>query len=768
MRTIFHHLSIAIFVILCAFGVSRPSSAFAAVEQDPYAVSLEDLLKMSWAASNHGDYEELERITKAILAQHEQEAMAQSTSLSAFPSRDKVDDFRIMNNVATALFVHAESLMHRGLKEEAIAAFERLIKDYPYAQSWDASRGAFWSIAEKSKISICVIKGGDECDQGAPVSTSPATKPSLATPGTDDVIDYASYGVFSGIGTRDYKYTVTNPNVLLVAVGEGIFPNTGGVLKNPLYKEAFQAGRLSGTHWDFVNTPDLGAAYFKWATAPESPGIKLFYTGITFEKAGMYLEAVKAYHALIVHFPRTVGMTYWQTPWYPAQAAVGKIRNILRQHPELGYEYVGGKVRVLNGDDNDTKNDIFIIWPGEIRKKIGSEPARRKLGKPRRFLGGKKTKLIQYESGDWRMFVAGKPIMIKAITYMPTKVGQSPDNGTLENWMMQDGNHNGKPDSPYDSWVDKNQNNVQDADEPVVGDFQLMKEMGVNAIRVYNLPNTIDKKVLRDLYDNDGIMVIMEDFLGKYAIGSGADWATGTDYENPVHLKNMMEKIEQMVNEYKNEPYIMFWLLGNENNYGVASNADKKPVAYYKFVNAVAKRIKELDPDRPVAICNGDILYLDKFAKNAPEVDIFGANVYRGDYGFASYWDEVRRVTNKPAFITEYGAPAYSKMVSLDEAEEQQASYHRGALLDIEANSAGYAEGEGNALGGISFEWMDEWWKNYEPAKHDTKADVVGPFAGGYYFEEWFGLVGQGDGKSSPFLRHLRKSYYVYKSFWNK
>jgi len=82
------------------------------------------------------------------------------------------------------------------------------------------------------------------------------------------------------------------------------------------------------------------------------------------------------------------------------------------------------------------------------------------------------------------------------------------------------------------------------------------------------------------------------------------------------------------------------------------------------------------------------------------------------------------------------------------------------------ANSAGYAEGDGNAVGGIAFEWLDEWWKNYEPAKHDIKADVIGPFAGGYYFEEWFGLIGQGNGKNSPLMRELRKAYFVYKEYW--
>jgi len=33
--------------------------------------------------------------------------------------------------------------------------------------------------------------------------------------------------------------------------------------------------------------------------------------------------------------------------------------------------------------------------------------------------------------------------------------------------------------------------------------------------------------------------------------------------------------------------------------------------------------------------------------------------------------------------------------------------------------------------------------------------------------EEWLGICGQGNGVRSPFLRELRKSYFLYKELWN-
>jgi beta-glucuronidase len=730
---------------------------------------IEELVKLAWAASGKGDYAALDHIFDVGLKTYEQQAMLLHSNLTGFPPRDHIGDYQVMNDVATMHFIRAEALMHQGKNEESIALFKEIIREYPYSQAWDPSRGSYWSIADKSQASIDVMTGVEEQREEAQKNL-PLTLPKLVKTGKDKVVDYKKYGRFVAEGTKDFKFEMGRPSLLADAVGEGIYPNTADVLKNPEFKQLYKEGRLSGSHWDFVNTKDLEAAYFKWATAPENPGVKLFYTALIFEKSKMYLQAIKAYHALIVNFPKSVAVTYWQTPWYPAQAAVAKIKNILRLHPELGLTYRGGKVRVVNGNDNDTTNDIFVVWPGVIEKSTKDMVARSSqvFGQPKRELGGKKTRFVQYENGHWRMFVDGEPFLIKGITYSPTKIGQSPDKGTLADWMTEDTNHNGEADGPYDSWVDKNKNNIQDPDEPTVGDFQILKEMGANAMRIYHQPFEPDKAVLRDMYDRFGIGVIMGDFLGKYTNGSGADWATGTDYENPTHRANMMKSVEAMVKSFKDEPYVLMWVLGNENNYGVACNADKKPEVYYKFVNEVAKRIKELDPTRPVAICNGDTLFLDIFTKYAPDIDAFGANVYRGDYGFGSFWDQVRVSADRPAFITEFGAPAYSKQVGLDEAETEQADYHKGSWLDIVENSAGYEDGEGNAVGGIAFEWTDEWFKNYEPYKHDTKADVIGPFAGGYYFEEWFGLTSQGDGSKSPFLRQLRKAYFTYKDLWNK
>lgn len=743
-------------------------------EQKLEGISSSELVHQGWDASSKGDLKRLGELVEKTLVLYGEAAKEEAAQLTKFPERGKEKNYQALNDVATMLFIQAEAYMNYGKKEEAIALFQDIIGYYRWAQAWDPSRGSFWSVAEKSQNSIDVMTGKVEEFPEEP-EKGLVTKPVLTKKGTEDIINYKKYGQFLNVGTPKYEYKIHDPGGLAKATGEGIYPNTASILRNPGYKKAVEQGRLEGSPWDFVNTDDLEAALYKWIPAKEPSGIRLFYIGMIFEKAKMYYEAIKAYHAIVVHFPKTVGWTYWQTPWYPAQAAAAKIKYLIRVHPELELQITWMKIAIDNSFDNDINNDVFHVYPGVISKKSSWDKLREKwfpkqtkvkLGKVKTTRGRGKVQVVQYENGHWRLMVQGRPYEIHGMNYSPTKIGQSPDKGTLVSWMEEDDNHNGLPDSPYDSWVDKNLNNQQDADEPTVGDFQLMKELGVNTLRLYHQAYKMNKDVMRRMFERYDIRVAMGDFLGKYTLGSKATWLEGTDYENPVHQKNMMDSVKNMVMEYKDEPYLLFWVLGNENNYGVASNADKKPEAYFKFVNEVTKMIKSMDPDHPVAVCNGDTLFLDVFAKNAPDIDLFGANIYRGNYGFGAFWSQVSEAAGRPAFITEYGCPAYAKHLTRDEGEEQQANYHKGNWLDIEDNMAGHSEGSGNALGGFVFQWVDEWWKNYEPFYHDRKSDAIGPFPGGYYYEEWFGLTGQGKGTHSPFLRQLRKSYFTYQEMW--
>jgi beta-glucuronidase len=611
--------------------------------------------------------------------------------------------------------------------------------------------------------------------------------------GTEEWIDYEKYGTFSGLGTETYEYTPRSLEVLAAASGEGIYPNSESVLRSPglaeyLRIKKIKVPRFKSPKYNKVKPDDYQGNFYRWSLFDEiNGGVTFFLAADALEKSGNFKHAVKAYYACLVFFPRAFEYTQWQTPWYIAPACVARIRHLTREHPEIGVKLEGCDIIIKNVFDNDVKNDIFIVNPGKLVpspiKNKDYEKKTEDMSKAavKKTAGIGKVKLLQYKNGHFGLTVDDKPYIVKGVSYSPSKIGLSPDFGTLNNlrdWSFDDYNKNGEVDGPYDAWVDANRNDKQDEYEVNAGDFALMKEMGVNTLRIYHYDG-VNQDLLKDGYENYGFMYMMGNLIGMYAIDSGADWYAGTDYTDEKQKQSMLESVERMVLQYKDKPYVLMWVLGNENNYGTVSDgtgpgtgsqAQAQPEAYYKFVNECAKLIKSLDQkQRPVAICNGDAYLLDYCSKYAPDIDIYGANAYRGGAGFGLLWKDIARDYSKPVLITEFGCPSYAKGWNVARIEYEQAMYHKGNWIDIEYNSAGVSGGTGNALGGVIFEWTDEWWKSgymFSADEHDSTSQWYGPFLDGSAYEEWFGICSLGDGEDSPFKRQLRKVYFMYRDLW--
>lgn len=376
-------------------------------------------------------------------------------------------------------------------------------------------------------------------------------------------------------------------------------------------------------------------------------------------------------------------------------------------------------------------------------------------------------RVVQHKDGVWLMTVNNKPYFIKGMVYSAEPVGTAgPD---VNDWMWYDLDKNEKPDGPYDSWVDLNRDNYQDISENIVGDFALLKAMGCNTIRIYH-SEKVNKELLSDLYRRFGIRVIMGNFFGAYTRGSNASWHAGTDYTDRKQKKNMLENVRKMVEEFKNEPYVLMWMLGNENDLEGSyanstknnTNAGKRPEAYAKFIEETCKMIKELDPNHPVGVCNGSTKLLKYFAEYAPSIDVLGFNQYNGPYGFGTLWNRVKQEFDRPVLITEYGCDAWNETKKMTN-EAYQANYHKTNWKDIENNSY-WGDKNGNSIGGVVFCWLDRWWLVGSAKVHDT---MLGAWKGstidGWFNDEWQGICSQGSGRKSPFQRVLRRVYYTYQ-----
>jgi hypothetical protein len=366
------------------------------------------------------------------------------------------------------------------------------------------------------------------------------------------------------------------------------------------------------------------------------------------------------------------------------------------------------------------------------------------------------------KNGHYRLMAGGKPFIVKGVCYNPIPIGK---------------NHE------HDWWSDPSQ--------PWLVDGKLMKEMGVNTIRVYQPganPEAV-KKVIRDLYNLYGIRTILGTWLGFWEYPCPF-------YADKVFQQRMKKEVREMVNLYKDEPGVLLWILGNENNYSFAGqiNAwpceeiDKEPnltkrkamraKVYYSFVNDIVKEIHKLDPQHPVALGNGELIALDVAAGACPDIDLVACIIYRGKT-FGNLFKSLKATFDKPVLLSEIGADAYDAHLKKED-QNMQAFFLELQWRQIYKNLANNKEGAGNCLGGVIFEWNDEWWKHNDSDSENWKAHDTGSnwSNGSYYFdiqapdnknmnEEWFGIVSLSEEMQNGLNKRIpRKSYYVIREFW--
>lgn len=318
-------------------------------------------------------------------------------------------------------------------------------------------------------------------------------------------------------------------------------------------------------------------------------------------------------------------------------------------------------------------------------------------------------------------------------------------------------------------------------------EMSLLRDMNINTIRHYS---DIPPKWIEYIYKNYGIYTMINHSFGRYGMSIDGEWNPITDYSNSKMQKILLSEIESMVKEYKNTPGLLLYLLGNENNYGLfwsgaetedfpEEEAKKMAVGekygrpMYRLMNEASKIIKKLDSNHPVAICNGDDLFIDIIAKECVDIDILGVNSYRGA-SFTDLFKSVKEVLNKPLLFTEFGADAFNAVTSTED-QKPQAKYLLENWKEIYANAAGMG-GYENTIGGFTFQFSDGWWKyDFDNRKNVTKHDTTPTWANGGYTsdlvlgennmnEEWFGICAKGPTNDKGlYSLYPRTAYYVLK-----
>ncbi len=310
-------------------------------------------------------------------------------------------------------------------------------------------------------------------------------------------------------------------------------------------------------------------------------------------------------------------------------------------------------------------------------------------------------------------------------------------------------------------------------------EMTLLKRMGVNTIRQYS---DIPPRWVTYIFENYSIFTIINHPFARYGVELEGEWIANVDYSAP-HLRHfILTDVAEMVVEFKDTPGVLMWLLGNENNYGLFWNSTEtrdipdgkilekiRARQLYSLLNEAIDSIHDLDNNRPVAIANGDLLFIDIIAEEIDNLDIFGTNVYRGA-SFGDLFDVVQQKLDIPVMLTEFGADAFN-VKEMREDEVIQAKYLLANWQEIYEQASGNGK-IGNAIGGFTFQFSDGWWKYQQTTNlsvHDTNASWSN---GGYWEdlvqgknnmnEEWFGICGKGVSDDQGFYELTpRAAYYA-------
>lgn len=318
-----------------------------------------------------------------------------------------------------------------------------------------------------------------------------------------------------------------------------------------------------------------------------------------------------------------------------------------------------------------------------------------------------------------------EPFLIKGVGYQPSPIG-------------------GGPAIPEDPHV-------------IERDFELLRSMHCNTIRTWGSVH----RMLLDCAEQYGIKVIagFKPYEDTLELGDRANRA------------DLIRAFRDYVAAFKDHPAILFWAIGNEDNYHYKG---RDITDWYTLANEMAAAAKAVEGPsfHPVAIVNGDLHNVGDPARHADdaslrEIDIWGMNVYIGrsfeNSHLGNFFYTYAAQSLKPLWLSEYGIDAWDS-VSNRVYEEQQADWV-GHNWDEIARS-------GVCIGGTLMAYSDEWWKSGDPDAQDFGGYPIGSpgqiHPDGYSNEEWWGLVAVERTDGGVDLIHPRKVCDVLREKWGQ
>lgn len=177
--------------------------------------------------------------------------------------------------------------------------------------------------------------------------------------------------------------------------------------------------------------------------------------------------------------------------------------------------------------------------------------------------------------------------------------------------------------------------------ERMLQDIQIMKRMGINAVRTCHYP---DDPRWYDLCDRFGLYVVAEANIESHGMGYGDKTLAKVPEWKQTHL----ERNRNNVYTYKNHPSIIIWSLGNEAGYGPNFEAAYDLVKQYDSTRPVQYERAGKDSKTDI-FCPMYYNYdeCERYAAGNPQKPLiqceYAHAMGNSQGGFREYWELVRK-----------------------------------------------------------------------------------------------------------------------------
>lgn len=136
------------------------------------------------------------------------------------------------------------------------------------------------------------------------------------------------------------------------------------------------------------------------------------------------------------------------------------------------------------------------------------------------------------------------------------------------------------------------------------------------------------------------------------------------NYCTATNLNTTLNQIVNSVNNYKNDPGVLIWDIGNEvilqaQNYFSGTTLQNDRVCYAQFVNQISQAIHSADPNHPTTSTDAWTGAWPYYAQYSPDLDLLAVNSYGGICTVQSAWASGPNNNGvpytKPYIVTEFG-----------------------------------------------------------------------------------------------------------------